>query len=120
MIDLATVNRMAELARLDLTDAERTLLATQLAAILDYVNQLESVDTIGSDAAAGANTGSDAAVGTHAEGEGSLGGPSGPPRSLILRADVPTPSLPRDLALANAPVVEAGQIRVPGFLPDDA
>lgn len=110
MIDLATVTRMAELARLDLTDAERALMVTQLAAILDYVNQLEGVDT----------TVAELAIGTDADRESSQGSPIGPPRSLILRADIPTPSLPRDLALANAPVVEAGQIWVPSILPDDA
>lgn len=113
MIDLATVNRMAELARLDLTDAERTLLATQLTAIIDYVNQLDGVDTAGSEPD----------IGSDAEGDGSSESPGligPPPRSLTLRADIPTPSLPRDLALANAPVVEAGQIRVPGFMADDA
>ena len=104
MLNAGTVNRIAELARLDLTDAERSLLATQLTAIVDYVDQLRQVDSPESDV----------------DGAAAAGLPVRPvPQSLTLRPDIPTPSLPRDVALARAPAVEAGQIRVPRFLPEE-
>jgi len=94
MLDRATVDHIAELARLGLTDAERETLRTQLAAILDYVNQLAALDV---DAGAG--------------GAGRAG-----PASLRLREDTVFASLPREAVLANAPDVETGQFRVPRLL----
>lgn len=100
MLAPAAIDHIAALARLDLTDAERALLAAQLAAIIGYVDQLQAIDSGG--------LADDAAL------------PIRPvPTAPALRLDVPAPSLPRDLALANAPVVESGQFRVPGFLPED-
>lgn len=39
------IRRIAELARLDLTEAERAKYGSQLTTILDYVGKLESVPT---------------------------------------------------------------------------
>ncbi len=103
MLDPATIHRIAELARIELTDAERSLLATQLTTIIDYIDQLQGVDV------------------TALADEDAAALPSRPiPSPLVLRADTPAASLPRNLALANAPRVEAGQVWVPGFLPEDA
>jgi aspartyl-tRNA(Asn)/glutamyl-tRNA(Gln) amidotransferase subunit C len=86
------VNRIAELARLALTDRERDLFARQLADILTYVEQIARVPTEG------------VAPTSHVQFEQS-----------VLRDDVVRPSLPRDEALANAPDVSqtAGLFRVP-------
>lgn len=39
------IEEIAKLARLDLTESEKTLYADQLSAVLDYVEQLNEVDT---------------------------------------------------------------------------
>ncbi len=46
MISPDTVNKMAELARLDLTDAERERYRHELSAILDYFDELSSLNTV--------------------------------------------------------------------------
>ena len=45
MIDLEQVRKVALLARLDLTEAEEQQFTEQLSGILDYVNQLNELDT---------------------------------------------------------------------------
>jgi aspartyl-tRNA(Asn)/glutamyl-tRNA(Gln) amidotransferase subunit C len=86
------VDRIAELARLALTDRERDLFARQLADILTYFEQIARVPTEG------------VAPTSHVQFEQS-----------VLRDDVVRPSLPRDEALANAPDASkpAGLFRVP-------
>ena len=86
------VDRIAELARLALTDRERDLFARQLADILTYVEQIARVPTEG------------VAPTSHVQFEQS-----------VLRDDAIRPSLPRDVALANAPDASktAGLFRVP-------
>lgn len=44
-IDSALVERVARLARLELTEAEADRLKTELAEIVDYVGQLDELDT---------------------------------------------------------------------------
>jgi aspartyl-tRNA(Asn)/glutamyl-tRNA(Gln) amidotransferase subunit C len=44
-IDEATVQRIAHLARIRVTDAEATALKQELSGILDWVQQLNEVDT---------------------------------------------------------------------------
>jgi aspartyl-tRNA(Asn)/glutamyl-tRNA(Gln) amidotransferase subunit C len=44
-LSLAEVEHIAELARLSLTDGEKTLYRDQLSAILDYAEVLQQVDT---------------------------------------------------------------------------
>jgi aspartyl-tRNA(Asn)/glutamyl-tRNA(Gln) amidotransferase subunit C len=86
----ADVERIATLARLELTPEETTRFAQQLTAILAYADQVQQVDTT-----------SVASV---------AGGPV--PR---LRDDVPVPSLDRDDVLSQAPAADraAGLFKVP-------
>jgi len=79
-IDRKTVEKVAKLARLQLTDDELNRYGGQLGAILDYIAKLEKLDVSGLDPLA-------QAVDTH----------------NVFRADEPRPSLPRDAALQNAP-----------------
>lgn len=44
-LSLNDVDHIAKLARLDLTDQEREVFAHQLSQILEYVSQLQAVDT---------------------------------------------------------------------------
>ena len=90
----ADVERIAALARLELTPDEVTLFAGQLTAILAYADQVQQVDTSGIDAAPAAAAG-DAA-----------------------RDDVPAPSLDRDVVLSQAPAADraAGVFKVPRVL----
>ena len=74
------VQAVAHLARLELTDAELATMTRQLSAILDYVAQLQQVNTDGVEPLA------------HAL-----------PVHNVFRDDEPAPSLPVDEALANAP-----------------
>lgn len=46
-IDIATVTRIAGLARLKLEEAEKPLLATQLTNIFAFIAQLDEVDVTG-------------------------------------------------------------------------
>jgi aspartyl-tRNA(Asn)/glutamyl-tRNA(Gln) amidotransferase subunit C len=74
------VRWIAHLARLDLTEAELETMTRQLSAIVDYVAQLQQVDTEGVEPLA------------HAL-----------PIHNVFRDDEPAPSLPVAEALANAP-----------------
>lgn len=87
------VKAVAVLARLELSDAERHDLARQLSAILEYVRQLQQVNT---------------------EGVEPLAHPL--PIQNVFRADEPTPSLPVDEALANAPARRGDFYGVPPVL----
>lgn len=44
-VDEATVRRIARLARIKITDGEATSLQKELSGILDWVRQLDEVDT---------------------------------------------------------------------------
>ena len=88
----ADVERIAALARLELTPDEVTLFAGQLTAILAYADQVQRVDTSGIDAAPaspGLPTVALAEVG-HA----------------AARDDVAAPSLDRDVVLSQAPAAD--------------
>lgn len=89
------VRRLAGLARIELTDEEVAALGPQLAQILDFVRQIQAVDTTGVEAAP-------AAAGTP------------------LRDDVVQPSLGRDEALSQAAGADAaaGLFKVPRVLHD--
>ncbi len=83
------VKHVAELAKLALTEEEIQQFTQQLSAILDYAAQVQAVDT--------------SAV------------PPTPyvlPLVNVLDEDQPRPSLPTDVALANAPDREDGYFRV--------
>lgn len=87
------VEHIAQLARLDLTEAEKVRYAQQLSAILDYFEALQKVDTSSVDALAGFQTG-----------------------DSQLRADEARPGLEIDALLKNAPDSDARQFRVPPVL----
>jgi len=44
-MDIEQVRKVARLARLELSDADLAIMAQQLSAILDYVDQLKALDT---------------------------------------------------------------------------
>jgi aspartyl-tRNA(Asn)/glutamyl-tRNA(Gln) amidotransferase subunit C len=92
-LTIAEVEHIAELARLGLTDAEKTLYRDQLSAILDYAAALQKVDT-------------------------SAILPTATVLSLrnVMRADAVEPSLPQADVLANAPDVHEGYFRVKAIL----
>ena len=76
----AEVQYIAELAKLQLTEAEETLYQEQLSDILNYIQRLNTLDT--------------EAIPTTA---------TVLPLRSVMRDDVPRPSLPVDEVLANAP-----------------
>jgi aspartyl-tRNA(Asn)/glutamyl-tRNA(Gln) amidotransferase subunit C len=88
------VERVARLARLELTAEEKDLFARQLAGILAYAEQIQRVPTDGVEPTSHAG---DAAT---------------------LRDDVVCPSLPREAYLAAAPDADlsAGLFKVPRVL----
>lgn len=87
------IAKVAQLARLALTEAETERLVVDLGSVLDHVASLEGVDT------------RDVPPATEVR----LG-------RAPLRADEVRPGLPRDDALANAPAVEDGAFVVPRIL----
>ena len=89
------VRWVAHLARLELTDAELALMTRQLSAILDYVAQLQQVDTDGVEPLVHA-------IELH----------------NVFRDDVPAPSLSADEALANAPSRKDDFYSVPAVFGD--
>jgi aspartyl-tRNA(Asn)/glutamyl-tRNA(Gln) amidotransferase subunit C len=95
-IDRETVEHIAELAKLKLTEDEINLYAEQLSAILDYAESLQEIDT--------------SAIPPTA---------SVLPLRNVLRPDVAQPSLPRDEALANTADQADGQFRVDAILDSD-
>ena len=84
------VRKVAELARLEISDAELETMARQLSAIVDYINQLQEVNTDGVEPLAHALDLHD-----------------------VFREDVPGQSLGPDEALANAPARKNNFYRVP-------
>jgi len=88
----ADVDRIATLAHLELSDAEKTLFVQQLSHVLEYAEQIQRIDTTGV-----------------------------PPTAQVLsrmpadRADEPRPGLSNEEALANAPdpSPQTGLFRVP-------
>jgi aspartyl-tRNA(Asn)/glutamyl-tRNA(Gln) amidotransferase subunit C len=87
------VRWVAHLARLDLSDAELDVMTRQLRAIVEYVNQLQQVNTDGVEPLAHA-------VDVH----------------NVFRDDEPAPSLPVAAALANAPDRHGDFYGVPAVL----
>ncbi|MDZ4764532.1 MAG: Asp-tRNA(Asn)/Glu-tRNA(Gln) amidotransferase subunit GatC [Chloroflexota bacterium] len=83
------VRKIAELAKLDLSDDEIKLYAGQLSSILGYFRKLQAVDT------------------SHIAPTASV-----LPLKNVFRADTPTPPLTVDEVVANAPDSFAGQFRV--------
>ena len=92
-LTLEEVEHIADLARLRLTNDEKERYRQQLSAILDYIAQLQALDTSGI-----------------------------PPTSSVLqslsvlRRDEPRPGLTAEEVFRNAPDTENGQFRVPPVL----
>ena len=87
------VQHIAELARLALSDEEKSLYQEQLSAILDYFGRLQELDT--------------GAISPTA---------SVMPMRNVMRDDEPHPPFAREDVLANAPASEDGCFEVPAVL----
>jgi aspartyl-tRNA(Asn)/glutamyl-tRNA(Gln) amidotransferase subunit C len=90
------VEKIAHLARLELTEAEKAQYQSQLSAILDYAERLNALDLEGIPPTAHAVT-----------------------QQNVFRADVAEPSMPMDEVLLNAPNYAANQFVVQAILDDD-
>jgi len=87
------VEKVAKLARLEITEAEKEAFAKQLSQILTHVEKLKQYDTKGIEPTATV-----------------LG------QMNVFRDDIIRPSLPVDKALANAPEHEAKRFLVPKII----
>ncbi len=93
-VTIDDVKRVAELASLELTSGEETRMQRDLNAILDYVAQLNELDT--------------SAVEPMAQVSEVLGG-----ASSSLRPDTHVPSLQRDRVMVSAPDTDGTFFKVP-------
>ena len=91
------IQKIAELAHLEITPEERRSFTPQIAEIVAYVEQLNELDTSAIEPATGGLT---------SEGE----------RTDSSREDVVRPSLGQELALDQAPDAASGHFRVPKVL----
>jgi len=89
-ITIQEVEHVANLARLEFNEEEKKRLAEQLGEILDYIDQLNELDT------------AEIEPTSHAI-----------PVKNVVRPDAVKPSLTRDDALANAPSNVDGLFEVP-------
>ena len=96
-ISEADIEKIAQLAHLEITEEERRIFAPQIAEIVTYVEQLNEIDTSAIEPALGGLT---------PEGEGTESS----------RPDEVHPSLGEELALDQAPDPAAGHFRVPKVL----
>jgi len=94
-LSLETVEHIAELARLSLSEEEKRQFAAQLSDILDYAARLESLET------------------DHIPPTASVLN-----LTLRLREDRVTAPLSKAAVLKNAPQTKDGQFRVPPVLGD--
>jgi aspartyl-tRNA(Asn)/glutamyl-tRNA(Gln) amidotransferase subunit C len=90
------VRRIAELAKLDLTDAEVNLYAGQLSNILQYFQRLQAIDTVQVSPTA-----------------------SVLPLKDVMRPDMSHQLITTEQALANAPDKEDNQFRVSAVLGEE-
>lgn len=87
------VQKVARLARLELTAQEAQQFGDQLKNVLSYVDILNEIDTTGIEPLAHPHE-----------------------TTNVLRPDVPTGSLPRESALSNAPKTDGKYFLVPQIL----
>jgi aspartyl-tRNA(Asn)/glutamyl-tRNA(Gln) amidotransferase subunit C len=87
------IQHIAVLSRLNLSEEEKDLFGSQLSSILDYVDQLNELDTRETE-------------------------PTSHVMSLsnVMRDDIPASSLPREEALKNAPSHSENFYRVPKII----
>ncbi len=90
MITKMQVKHVAKLARLELTEEEEELYANQLSKIIDYIDQLNEIDTKGIEP---------------------MTQPI--PNVNVMREDIVKKQFTRDEILKNAPHEEYGFFRVP-------
>ena len=91
-VTVETVDHVARLVRLSLTDEERALFARQLDQILEYAESIQALDTSAVEPM------------SHALTTGAF------------RADVPREGLARERVLESAPDAKDGLFRVPRVL----
>ena len=96
-IDRKMVERVAVLSRLELSETEIAQFSTQLSAIVDYIEKINTLDTDKVEPLAHCLS-----------------------VQNVLREDVPKPSLSNDSALANAPDRGDGYFIVPKILDDNS
>jgi aspartyl-tRNA(Asn)/glutamyl-tRNA(Gln) amidotransferase subunit C len=96
-ISESDIEKIAQLAHLEITDDERRMFAPQMAEIVTYVEQLNEIDTATVEPALGGLT---------PEGE----------RTESSRADEVAASLGQKVALDQAPDPASGHFRVPKVL----
>lgn len=94
------VEKIAELARLDLTAEESDLFTEQLSSIIGYVEKLNEIDT------------TDVPPMSHCT-------PAGGDTRYAMRDDQARPSLGQKLAVENAPDSDAGYFKVPKVIEHD-
>lgn len=92
-ISIKDVEHVANLARLELSDADKEQFAGQLNAILKYAEKLNELNTDGIEPT------------SHVL-----------PLANVMRDDEVKPSLPVEKALLNAPEAEDGHFKVPAVL----
>lgn len=95
-IGLDEVRKVAQLARLQLSEEELAQMQEQLSRILDHIAMLQEVDV--------------AAVPPTAQATDI---------SNMLRPDAVRPSLPREDVLLNAPDAQDGMFRIPAVFEDE-
>jgi aspartyl-tRNA(Asn)/glutamyl-tRNA(Gln) amidotransferase subunit C len=95
-IDRATVDHVARLARLDLTDEERARMTAELGKILEHAAKIQALDL------------DDVEPTSHAI-----------PIRNAMRPDETRPSLTQEEALSGAPEVEDGRFKVPSILEEE-
>ena len=95
-LSLDEVRKVAKLARLEMSDADLATMQKQLSAILEYVDQLQALNT---------------------DGVEPMAHPL--PLANVFREDVPGVSLTPDEALANAPNRLADYFGVPAVFESD-
>src|SRR3954451_15417117 len=103
------VRWVAHLARLELSDAELETMTRQLSGIVDYVNQLQAVNTDGVEPLAHA-------LEVHNVFREDEPRPHAREAHTVSREGEPRPSLPVDEALANAPDRRGDFYGVPAVL----
>jgi aspartyl-tRNA(Asn)/glutamyl-tRNA(Gln) amidotransferase subunit C len=91
MLSRENVLHVARLARLELTDDEVERFGTELSKVLGHIEKIEELGDL-----------ADVPPTSHVVAV-----------ENVLRADEPRPSLPRDVALAQAPDATLGGFRVP-------
>jgi aspartyl-tRNA(Asn)/glutamyl-tRNA(Gln) amidotransferase subunit C len=94
-IDRDAVDHVARLARLDLSEAARERMQTELSHIIEHAAKVQALDLDGVEPT------------SHAI-----------PLRNVMRPDEVRPSLDSTAALANAPEAEAGRFKVPRILED--